>query len=161
MTGRAVDYAVWNGHQIILRDGVFDVAGSYEAGEKERVLAEWHTEFEKRGARDHDVTVTEIRRKFTEVRRKCCRNCLFGKQPLGTKDLQGYARMRIAQGTDSHFVCHEHSRPTICAGYAARYRDRITTPVRRVQENGDLKADYAHMTREQMDACTYIGRRDA
>lgn len=90
----------------------------------------------------------------TAVRRKCCRHCLYGKQPLGTPETQADAKMRVP-ASPHHFTCHEHTVPVVCAGYFARFSERLTGPVRKVQEDGDLKRHYSHLTREQMDACRY------
>lgn len=95
----------------------------------------------------------------SKARSKPCRHCLFTNNHLGTATRAAEEKAAIAMGIHEHFYCHEHSAKTLCNGFCRKYPERVPQETVFSNANGDLKAKYAHMSRQQLDSCgnDYIG----
>ena len=87
-----------------------------------------------------------------KIARKACRHCAFTKHHLGTKDEVREA-LGVLAAEGKLLSCHEYSKPTICASHAAKNGIKGEKEICR----GDLKQQYAHITKQEKDKCGLNG----
>lgn len=81
------------------------------------------------------------------VRRKQCAHCLFGKKAICAPENLEAMRAAVLEQGPKAAECHEHSEVTICHGYFRRTGLSLGQEPQFVQENGDKRALFSHVTK--------------
>lgn len=94
-----------------------------------------------------------------KARSKPCRHCAYTKNHIGTAERIIELKGAINSGVIQSFTCHEHTEETLCHGFCKENPDRVPDGTVFSHQNGDKKATFAHLSREQLMACgnDYLG----